>query len=392
MSLMTPERRPKLIDGVIGLLLLMFGLNGTGPAGEGQHTAIEPDAVAFVLVVVAALPFLVWRRFPVPALALNGAAVSVYLALGYPFGPILFSAVAIDLVFAISQPVRRVLVAEGAVLAATAVALAMHAARAGLDRFEGTVMVFGATFWIVVPAAIGIAVRIRLEARARVRAEQARRAVSEEQLRMAQELHDVVGHGLAVIAMQAGVGLHVLDRNPTKTRESLEAIRDTSREALEGLRAELAALRAPHGAADTDTPRRPAPGLADLETLVRRVRSGGLEVTLRMDVGANELRPEVDRAAYRIVQESLTNVLRHAGAAATAKVRVRRRGDWLLLDVEDTGDGTGPGNLVEGSGVRGMRARTEELGGSFEASAGDQAGFAVRARLPVSGSEERVAR
>jgi signal transduction histidine kinase len=224
--------------------------------------------------------------------------------------------------------------------------------------------------------ATGSAARVRTESWRGVRAEQARRAASEEQLRMAQELHDVVGHGLAVIAMQAGVALHVLDRDPDKARESLEAIRTMSRESLDGLRTELAQLRA-----GGDAERRPLPGVDDLALLVQRVREGGVDVRLEVTGPVAELPTEVGAAAYRIVQESLTNVLRHAGADA-ATVVVRASEARLEVEVTDRGHGGTP--AADGSGIRGMRERATALGGTLDAGPASGGGFRVRAVLPLS--------
>nr|WP_246211366.1 sensor histidine kinase [Phytoactinopolyspora alkaliphila] len=196
---------------------------------------------------------------------------------------------------------------------------------------------------------------------------------------MAQELHDSVGHGLAVIAMQAGVALHVLDRNPAKARQTLEAIRDASRESLESLRAELNVLRTPEG---DPAPRRAGLGMDDAGVLLDRIRAGG--VTVDADIQVRHLPPDVDLAAYRILQESLTNVLRHA-RATRAGVRVRQDDDVVLLDVADDGAGSGPlsPDGHRGTGIAGMTARAVALGGELVAGPRPDGGFAVHARLPV---------
>jgi signal transduction histidine kinase len=204
------------------------------------------------------------------------------------------------------------------------------------------------------------------------------RAATEEQLRMARDLHDGVGHGLAVIAMQAGVALHVLDRDPDAARRSLEAIRDTSTEALDALRAELSTLAGPGSGSGPRTPRR---GLADLAGLAERVRATGLTVDVRRSGPA--VPPAVDEAAYAIVQEALTNVLRHAGARRVA-VEIDAA-EALRLTVTD--DGRGPPPLTdepgEGMGLRGMRDRAEALGGRCSAGPGTDGGFAVAVELPL---------
>lgn len=207
---------------------------------------------------------------------------------------------------------------------------------------------------------------------------------------MAHELHDSVGHGLAVIAMQAGVALHVLEREPGKVREALEAIRDTSRRSLDGLRAQLEEMREP---ATDDAPRRPAVGLAELDVLVDRIRAGGLDVRTHIDptILDGRLPPDVDVAAYRIVQESLTNVLHHA-AASRAEVRIQRTDGAVVLDVTDNGTtATQRRSDGSGTGIAGMRARAHALGGTLDAGPIPDGGFAVHANLPstadVPGSE-----
>src|SRR5262249_55104160 len=152
--------------------------------------------------------------------------------------------------------------------------------------------------WIAIPTAVGVTVKARRDAAVDVRSEQARRAVSEERLRLAQEVHDVAGHGFAVIAMQAGVALRVLDHDPAGARGALEGIRAASREALDSLRAEVEAIGAPVA------PLRPASGLADLPALLNRIRSSGLPVTLDLAPESADVPSELERSAYRIVQES----------------------------------------------------------------------------------------
>lgn len=383
-----------LQDAGVAAFLLFMGLMGTRPAGEDQlEWSREPDAAALVLVVLAALPFVFRRRRPVAVLVSSGLAVAVYLALSYPFGPIMLTIPVAAYTVGVQLPHRRALRWVGGYYGVIFVIVAAR-------MFDES----GANLWrqivgwgiaslaaFAAPLAIGAALRVRRLSEADVRSAQARRAVSEERLRMAQELHDSVGHGLAVIAMQAGVALHVLDRNPAKARESLEAIRDASKESLNGLRAELQVLRMP---ADEVAPRRPSAGLAEADVLLERIRAGGVEVDARLagrgdgDDGST-LPPDVDVAAYRILQEALTNVLRHSGATRV-QVRVLRDGDGLVVDVVDNGSGNAADDPADaekpaggGTGIPGMRARAEALGGSLDAGPRPDGGFAVRARLPL---------
>ncbi|MEV4510779.1 sensor histidine kinase [Dactylosporangium sp. NPDC049525] len=355
------------------LLIAGAGLLGTGDAGDGEiGWTRSPDPVAYLLVVVAAVAALALRRLPAVTLAGAGAAVVAYLAAGYPVGPILVAVPVAAAGVAVAWPAGR------SVPANVALGLAVYVAgelRFGLpyhgDAGSWPLLVLLA---VALPGAIGLNVRTRRDALAEVHEANVQRVVADERMRMAHELHDAVGHGLAVIAMQAGVALHVLDREPGKARESLEAIRATSRDALDGMRAELGLLR---GAGD-DGPRRPAVGLAEAPVLLQRIRSGGLAVVA--DIWAGELPQEVDVAAYRILQEALTNVLRHAGAVV-ARVRIARDGDDLVVEVSD--DGRAAGAVAEGSGIAGMRTRAQRLGGTLDAAARAGGGFAVAARLPL---------
>jgi signal transduction histidine kinase len=375
---MTERTRRALSDAWPCLPFLLAGLFGTQSAAGYQPEARPPDVLAYLLVTAAALS-LVTRRRPELTLALTGTLVAAYLAIGYPFGPVLLTVLPAAYWLAEVRPPGR---AALPVITAFAVILVATAAKRTREPFPQEAV--GDLFWTTVVwgailaavFALGVAVRARREGTAGVRSEQARRVASEERLRMAQELHDSVGHGLAVIAMQAGVALHVLDRSPEQARAAMEAVRATSKESLENLRAELEALRSP-GAAD----RRPAPGLGDLGRLTERVRAGGIRVDVDIAADLPPLPSTVDKAAYRVVQESLTNVLRHADAAA-ARITVGWADGTLLLDVTDTGrprESSG----TNGSGIRGMRAQVEALGGTLTAGPLPAGGFAVAARLPV---------
>ena len=220
----------------------------------------------------------------------------------------------------------------------------------------------------------------QLEARAgaleRERDEETRRALAEERLRIAQELHDVVAHSMGVIAVQAGVGAHVIDAEPGEAKKALEAISQTSRSTLVEIRRLLGVLREDQGASYV-----PAPGLADLDRLVRDVASAGLHAEVRVEGTTMELPPGVDFTAYRIVQEALTNVLKHAGRA-TATVIIGYEGTALRLEILDDGRAVNGRATPGGHGLVGMRERVGVYGGSFEAGPRTGGGFRVAARLP----------
>jgi signal transduction histidine kinase len=209
--------------------------------------------------------------------------------------------------------------------------------------------------------------------------EEALRRGAEERLRMAQEIHDVVGHSLAVISLQAGVAAHLLETRPEKAREAITAIRSVSSEALDDLRAELGLLR---GADDAPPPPAKPAGIGDVPALVATLRQAGVEVELQTE-GVDGVPDATSAAAYRIVREALTNVARHAGAGSRAQVRIAAVKDGVEVEVLDDGPGPGSGNgAVEGSGIAGMRERAAAVGGRLETGAGPDGGFRVWASLP----------
>jgi signal transduction histidine kinase len=210
----------------------------------------------------------------------------------------------------------------------------------------------------------------------RDRDQEAKRAVAVERLRIAQELHDVVAHSMGVIAVQAGVGAHVIDSDPEEARKSLEAISHTSRSTLTEIRRMLGVLRD-----DTGAQYAPAPGLEELDRLVRDVEQAGVPVEVRKEGAQTDVPPGVDFTAYRIVQEALTNVLKHAGRARV-DLLVGYEDAALRLEIADDGRGVnGRANRV-GHGLMGMRERVAVYGGSFEAGPRTGGGFRVAVRLP----------
>ncbi|GAA2625222.1 sensor histidine kinase [Paractinoplanes durhamensis] len=218
--------------------------------------------------------------------------------------------------------------------------------------------------------------KIRTE-RERAKKEQERRQASEERLRMARELHDVLGHHLSLINVQAGVGLHLMDKQPEQAREALSAIKTASAEALREVRAVLDVMRAE----DEPAPRRPALGLSRLDDLTA---DAGLPITTKVTGDERPLPPEVDRAAYRIVQEALTNVRKHAGPGATASIAVDYLPTALHLAIRNEGPAVAGAEPVdgEGTGIAGMRERAQSLGGTVEAGPVD-GGFLVSVLLPT---------
>ncbi len=334
-------------------------------------------AAGIGLVAVGGL--LLSLRWPLRGAVTSFGAVTVFVVADVRDGPVYLSLAAAAFLVAVRVPVRRWLrVVVGGILAVCA-ALVVRAV-ANYDNERSMWQLLGVLAVGAAGAAIGTLVRTRGIALV----ERARTVATEEQLKMAQELHDGVGHGLAVIAMQAGVGLHVLDRDPAAARTALEAIRDSARESLDALRSELAQISGTQ-ISDGPAPRRPRQGVADLDALVDRVRSAGLSVELSGSPG--ELAGPVDAVVYGVVQEGLTNVLRHA-SATSVRVRLDRSDERLAVSVEDDGRGgpdgsTDGGPPDEGMGLRGMRERVRALGGDFTAGPRPAGGFAVRAVLPL---------
>jgi signal transduction histidine kinase len=212
---------------------------------------------------------------------------------------------------------------------------------------------------------------------------QAERRLSEERLRIAREVHDVVGHAMIAINVQAGVAAHLLDHDTDQARESLLHIKRTSGDALTDLRATLGILRDPAQAA----PVGPAAGLDDLDAVAGQLRAAGVDVTVDVDT-AGMVPTSVHSASYRIVQEALTNVLRHANAE-TVNVVVRDNDDVLTIVVADDGRSTGQPTTGSGAGVRGMRERAEALGGTLHAGPGAEGGWRLQATLPLAGARTR---
>jgi signal transduction histidine kinase len=256
----------------------------------------------------------------------------------------------------------------------------------------------GLAAWLIALSSIAELARARrdrTEEAARARAEALRRQVADERLRIARELHDVVAHNMSLISIQAGVALHLLDQNPEQARSSLATIKDASKEALVELRSILGVLRQVDegpvvgGVAEADAPRAPVPSLDRLGDLVERARAAGIDVQVEVDPSDEDFsrlpRP-VDLAAFRIVQESLTNVAKHSDHRA-AVVRIHREGGGLAIDVLDDGSGKAGGPVDQlpgaGSGITGMRERAAAAGGRLTAGPRPGRGFAVRAWLPL---------
>ncbi|MFJ6725471.1 sensor histidine kinase [Streptomyces sp. NPDC091281] len=367
------------------LLITVFVLGGTDFAAHAQQgTRADPDLFARVLLVVASVLLLWRRRRPVLVVFGTCAATALYLGAGYPYGPVLL-AVVVACFTAVVTGHRRAAWTALATLWAVHVLVA-HWLYRWLPPSGDAPASFGqevvVATWVVVIVAVSELVRARREQWARERAERAqaaRRRADEERLRIAREVHDVVAHSLSVITVQAGTGLALLDSDPEQARKALTTIRAAGKEALGEVRQVLDTLRSP-GAA----PRAPAPGLDWLSDLVAQADRAGLTVEVTGE--PPRLPPGADLAAFRIVQEALTNVVRHS-AARHARVRLDRADGTVRLRVDDDGPPTGTDAGGGGNGLAGMRERAAALGGTIEAGPREDGGFRVLAVLPLGAGE-----
>jgi signal transduction histidine kinase len=372
--------RPSWWGGVLRTLVLpgivaFLTFGSTAFAALRQPYARPLDALAVVLLAVGPVALVARRAYPREVLVLTAAAVVVYFGLGYP-GSAMPAAAVIALFSATVTGHHHVAVA----VAATSIAAltGWTLLTDGRISWPGVLIVLA---WLTVVVAAGVLWRFRRERREQARAalaEEQRRKAGEERLRIAQELHDVLGHHVSLINVQAGVALFLLDDDPEQARSALTEIKRSSRELLREMRSTLGVLRG----VDAEAPHQPTPGLDRLDALLDDVRAAGLDVTLRTAGEPRALPTGVDLAAYRIVQESLTNTRRHSGAG-TATVLIGYRDRELELRIDDDGSGPPATERTGGNGLLGMTERAHALGGTLETGPGPERGFRVRARLPL---------
>ena len=360
-------------DALIVLLALAAQVEAWAASAQTPRELTVPFALLWTL------PLLFRRRFPL------AAPVVVFVVLTVE------SRLAGDAVTSSQVNAMVILVAFGVVGAhpdfrsAVTGAVIGYAAMAAIvfnDRPDvgGTfpIFVFAAVAWTI-GRTVGERVRqtADLEARAAGLERAHQTAVADERARIARELHDVVAHSVSVMTVQAGAARLLLDDDPSRARESLLAVEETGRQALGEMRRLLGILRGD----EEDAGLAPQPGIADVGRLVEHVRAAGLPVDVVVEGDVRALPPGIDLAAYRVVQEALTNALKHAGAAR-AEVSIRYGGDVLELAVVN--DGHSAGNGVAGHGLVGMRERVTLYGGDFEAGPRGNGGYAVRAHLPIA--------
>jgi signal transduction histidine kinase len=353
--------------------IAIFQVVGSFGAAHDQPDRRAIDAVALLLVLLGPAALAVRDRWPLAAAVAAVGATDVYIGLGYPYGPI-FVSVAVALFHAVRAGHRRGTWSLAAAGYGGFVVASFVDPRAGRGPSAAHLALVAG--WLAVVLAVSEVVRIRRDQvaeRERAEHEEKQRRASEQRLTLAQELHDVLAHNISLINVQASVALHLIDEQPDQARPALTTIKAASRDALHELRTALDLLRRGEEAA-----RAPAPRLADLETLVAGVRAGGLQVQLQHDDPVAPLPAAVELAAYRIVQEALTNVTRHAHAHAVS-IRLAYE-DGVTLEVADDGRG---GSVAAGNGIAGMRERAAALGGTVEAGPRPGGGFRVAAHLPA---------
>ncbi|WP_338145816.1 sensor histidine kinase [Streptomyces scabichelini] len=373
---------PPLADLAIAAVVALFTGSDAAVNDPGHRQA---DWVTWLLFAVSVGALLVRSRWPVAVALVTGAACAGWALYGH-IGELLNLPVMVAL-YAVAVQGNRRRTVRTAVVAALASGVVSLIAGIEVAQPQGAPML--EMLWPLVPLLLGEVVRGRREllgeyANRAVRAEaererEARRKVEQERVRIARELHDVVAHTVSAMTVQAGLALDAFDTRPELAREAMRQVRTSGKEAVRELRSTVGVLRE-DGAARTD----PAPRLAQLGELAERVRGAGVRVSLRTDTGGRELPQLVELAAYRIVQEALTNVIKHAEARHAA-VWVALNGDRLVVEVTDDGSAmsqTGSG----GYGLVGMRERAVSVDGTLRAGPSPGGGWQVHATLPVGGS------
>lgn len=351
-------------------------VGATRLAGPHEPHARQIDALGLILLLATPLALVVRRRWPIRVYGVAFVACVTYQAFGYVIGPDWLGFV-VAFVTVIMAGHHRIAVT---VLLADYVVSQWLPPLLGTGHAPGTAISLAVLAWLLVlfGAVEGVRWRrMRAVAAARLRQEEERRWVSEERLRIARELHDVLAQNISLINVQAATTLFQLDGGDERAVRALATIKEVSHETLLALRSVLGVLRE-----DGDAPRTPAPSISRLDDLVGRVASLGVTARVERRGTARPLPPGVDLAAYRIMQEALTNVARHAGTPA-ARVEVVYGDDDLVMQVDD--DGPVRAAVARGTGITGMTERAAALGGELQAGPRPEGGFRVRAWLPLGG-------
>ncbi|MGW0964699.1 sensor histidine kinase [Streptomyces sp. NPDC002516] len=375
--------RVRVMDAMGAAVLFALSVVAASIQPHQHQIALRWPTAVLAAVGCSAL---VWRRrHPFGVLVVTVGCGVVFQLLGIRDSPLVTSPVLVSVYNVAVRTDRRTAWTAASVSAAVLLAAAVFASKSWLDPDKAAIVA-----WTALPAAVGDGVRSRrayvaaVEERAehaeRTREHEAQQRVAAERVRIARELHDIVAHHIALINARAGVAVHLVDQRPEQILTTLEDIRDTSRAALDELRATVGLLRQSD---DPVAPRDPMPGLAQVPALLESFERAGLAVTHDLRGTAEPLEPAVDLAAFRIVQESLTNVRKHAGADR-ARLLVHYDRERLTITVEDDGcDGLRPPHPGAGHGLIGMRERAATIGGTLHAGPRPEGGFTVTAELPL---------
>ena len=385
--------RSWVIDAVIAAAVISFEVcvsRGADSWNPHAHHQAPPGVLALVLLSLGGAALLARRRYPVAVLLVT--LVSAIWAMGLGAKAVWF---AVIVAFFTAVLARQRAAAIGSLVIGYVASVWppwLIGQRNHTAVASAIALAAGLIFLLVVAELIRIRSQ-RSAALERSREEELRRRASEERMRMARDLHDVVAHNISVINVQANTALHLMDRQPERARTALATINDVSKQALVELRSVLGVLRDVDSSA-ADAPRAPAPGLARMGDLVDNAVAAGLAVRVEEDGRPGPLPVDVDLTAYRIIQEALTNTARHSGGS-TATVRLGYGDGALRVEVED--DGTpGPPRAApvlangSGHGIAGMTERAAALGGTLHAGPRPQGGFGVRAWLPVREALQNV--
>ncbi|MCY0944958.1 sensor histidine kinase [Streptomyces antarcticus] len=373
------------LGGVLYVLAVGL-LIGGGPRASGTVHGIGALLAASLLVGVL-------RRRPILALAMmllgstavvvgSPGSAEVDLSASYQGQFLPYLAVDLVLGFIVATRARR----TSTVAVATSLVVQVLLVGGFAHGDSLTVNLVIALLAMAAACTVGLLSRERREHAVELRAQEVAEAVVAERLQIARELHDMVAHSIGIIAIQAGVGSRVIQTQPEEAREALRAIEATSRETLSGLRRTLVALRQadPDAAASGRAPLTPSPGLADIERLATATADAGVRVDVRRDGEQRPLPADIDLSAYRIVQEALTNVVRHAGTGH-CRVSIEYGDGELSVEIVDDGRGAAEDGPAHGFGIVGMRERVALLHGRLNVGPRPEGGFRVAARLPLPG-------
>jgi signal transduction histidine kinase len=390
-----PFRLPVLAqDALLAVFVTFLQVQGVRSAAEGSEVAARPLSdfapLAYVLLVVSGFALVARRRWPVPVFVAIALSSLVYYALDYSDGPTWIALfIALYTLTAYGDGRRSLVIAGVGIAILSAVWLTLSV---DLEPRAAVGWVFFRIGASIMSAALGESARSRrviaaealerAEWAERTREEEARSRVDAERIRIAREVHDTVAHAIAIINVQAGVTAHVLDKRPEGARDALLAIEQTSSQALQEMRAILGVLR------DSNEGRVPHPGLDQIDELAAQARDAGLDLELQAPPPSTPLPTAVGSAVYRILQESITNVIRHVGPTRVT-VALDYGVDVLEVRIADEGrrdaSVNGTARPAEpGHGIDGMRERCQLLGGDLTAGSLPAGGFEVRARLPLA--------